>query len=124
MQAEGWQFNTEFSRFFAPDSSGNINIPNGTLRVSLSQDRMIKNNGFNVTVRKNRLYDLTAHTYNFSEWRATRINSDYTSTANQSGVNLDVVTLIPFEELPAVVQRYVTYRAAERAATQLVPILN
>ena len=33
---------------------------------------------------------------------------------------LDVVTLLDFDDLPSVAQRYVTYCAAQRAATQLV----
>ena len=120
VQSEGWQFNTEYSVFFTPDNNNEIIIPANTLRVSLSQDRMVKHNGFNVTIRQGKLYDLTAHTFDFDDWRGSRLNTDYTWTANQRGVNLDVVTLIQFEHLPAVVQRYVTYRAAERAATQLV----
>jgi len=118
VQAEGWQFNTEYRVFFSPDANGNIFLPEKTLRCSLSQDRMIKHNGFNVTIRNNKLYDLTGHTYDFSDWEAQKQEKYKYST--QKGVNLDVVTLIDFEHLPAVVQRYVTYRAAERAATQLV----
>ena len=33
---------------------------------------------------------------------------------------LDIVYLFPFEDLPNVFKRYITYRAAIRAATQLV----
>ena len=119
VQAEGWQFNTEFGFFIAPDSNNEIILPEGTLRASLSQDRMIKHNGFNVTIRQGKLYDLTGHTFDFSKWKGTK-QVEYKYEAGQTGVNLDIVTLIDFEHLPAVAQRYVTYKAAERAATQLV----
>jgi len=118
VQAEGWQFNTEYRVFFAPDSDGFIFLPKHTLRASLSQSRLIKNNGFNVTIRQNKLYDLTGHTFDFSDWEAQK-QEEYKYTT-EKGVNLDIVTLVEFEHLPAVVQRYITYRAAERAATQLV----
>ena len=37
---------------------------------------------------------------------------------------LDVVSLYKFEDLPNIFQRYITYRAAVRAATQLVSNAN
>ena len=44
VQTEGWQFNTEYARYFPLNTSNEIPIPKGTLRASLSQDRIIKHN--------------------------------------------------------------------------------
>ena len=49
------------------------------------------------------MYDRNEHTFEFT-------NDKY----------LDIVYLWPFEDLPNVFKRYVTYRSAGRAATQLV----
>ena len=53
--------------------------------------------------RDGKLYDLVNHTNEFD-----------------NALYLDLVTLYPFTDLPNVFQRYITYRTAVRAATQLV----
>ena len=57
----------------------------------------------NVVTRSGRLYDKVEHT-----------------DESENDVVLDIVTLYAFEDLPPVFRRYVIYRAAGRAATQLV----
>ena len=101
VQNEGWHFNTEYHIAVNPDSNKHVTIPNNALRYDL-------NDGFNnrlqdVVQRNGRLYDLVNHTDEFD-------NTLY----------LDLVTLYKFEDLPNPFQRYITYRAAVRAATQLV----
>jgi len=101
VQNEGWHFNTEYHIPQDPDANKNIPIPNNALRYDI-------NDGFNnkqqdVVNRDGKLYDLVNHTNEFD-------NTLY----------LDLVTLYPFVDLPNVFQRYITYRAAVRAATQLV----
>mgnify|MGYP003315791443 FL=1 len=55
-------------------------------------------------VRRNgRLYDTVNHTDVFT-----------------GDLSLDIMYLWPYEDLPMVFKRYITYRAAVRAATQLV----
>ena len=122
VQTWGWQFNTEYCLFLAPDVNNHIIIPEGTLQATLSQDPIVKYSGYNVTVREGKLYNLTQHTFDFSGWKGQRqvqMGGKWTwEPAN--GVNLDVITLLDFDDLPAVAQRFITYKAAERAATQLV----
>ena len=101
VQNEGWHFNTEYHIAKDPDANKQIPIPNNALRYDI-------NDGFNnkqqdVVNRDGKLYDLVNHTNEFD-------NTLY----------LDLVTLYPFADLPNVFQRYITYRAAVRAATQLV----
>ena len=100
-QAEGWHFNKETHVEFAIDSNGKIAIPNNVLSLDLHDNKfdrtrdLVRRNGF--------LYDKATHTDVFT-----------------SALDLDVVYLVPFENLPIAFRRYITYRASRAAATQLV----
>ena len=100
-QSEGWHFNTETHVEFAIDSNGKIAIPNNVLALDLHDNQssrtmdLVRRNGF--------LYDKIKHTDVFT-----------------SALDLDVVYLITFENLPTVFTRYITYKASRMAATQLV----
>ena len=74
---------------------------NNALRYDIHDG--LKDKSRDVVVRNGRLYDLVNHTDEFTET-----------------LYLDLVTLYAFEDLPNPFQRYITYRAAVRAATQLV----
>ena len=56
-----------------------------------------------VVVRDGKLYDLVSHT------------NEFTKT-----LYIDVTELFAFEKIPSIFQRYIIYRSAVRAATQLV----
>tara|TARA_Y100001938_G_scaffold30747_1_gene41808 strand:- start:1322 stop:1930 length:609 start_codon:yes stop_codon:yes gene_type:complete len=101
VQNEGWHFNTEYHIATEPDGNGYITIPNNALRYDINDG--LKDRSKDVVMRNGRLYDLVNHTDVFSET-----------------LYLDLVTLYAFEDLPNPFQRYVTYRSAVRAATQLV----
>ena len=103
-QAEGWHFNTEKHVKYFPDSvTGKIAIANDVLQLDVSEGwthriyDVIRRDGF--------LYDKIDHTDDFSS-----IDS----------IDLDVVKLYTFENLPIPFRRYITYRASTKAATQLV----
>ena len=101
VQNEGWHFNTEYHVKVTPDATTkHVVLPENTLRYDL-RDSHDKNQ--DVVIRNGRLYDLVDHTDEFT-----------------TDLYLDVVTLYKFEDLPNPFQRYITYRAASRAATQLV----
>ena len=101
VQNEGWHFNTEYHIATDPDADGYITIPNNALRYDIHDG--LKDRSKDVVQRNGRLYDLVNHT------------DVFTAT-----LYLDLVTLYAFEDLPNPFQRYITYRAAVRAATQLV----
>ena len=101
VQNEGWHFNTEYHVKITPDSNGYLSIPANTLRYDIHNDSIDKSR--DVVTRNGRLYDLIDHTDVFTE-----------------DLYVDIVTLYAFEDLPNVFQRYITYRSAVRAATQLV----
>ena len=100
-QAEGWHFNTEKHVRFAIDANGKIAIGDDILSMDLHDNQarrtsnLVRRNGF--------LYDKQDHTDVFT-----------------ADLDLDVVRLYNFEDLPIVFRRYITYRASRQAATQLV----
>jgi len=101
VQNEGWSFNTEYHVTYSPDTDGYFVIPPNVIRFDVHNNQNIKTT--DVVKRNGRLYDKYNHTDVFT-----------------ADLDLDVVTLYEFSDLPSVFQRYITYRAAGRAAAQLV----
>lgn len=93
VQTESWDFNTELSYPIVPDSEGNINVPTNTLKIEPSNDNPeVKGQ---LVQRGNKLWDRVAHTFT--------INKTY---------KYDVVTFLPFENLPESARYYITLKAA------------
>tara|TARA_B100001741_G_scaffold300587_1_gene287997 strand:+ start:330 stop:947 length:618 start_codon:yes stop_codon:yes gene_type:complete len=101
VQNEGWSFNSEEHVTFSPDSNGYITMPANVIRFDVHDG--LNNRTTNVVVRNGRLYDKYNHTDVFT-----------------SDLLVDVVSLYEFNDLPSIFQRYITHRAAGRAAAQLV----
>ena len=105
VQNEGWHFNTEKHVNYTPDAvTGKITVGSDILKMDVSNGW--SHRVYDVVKRNGYLYDKFDHT---DDW----------STAT-SGIDLDVVRLFSFEDLPSVFQRYVIFMASGRAATQLV----
>ena len=103
-QAEGWHFNTEKHVKYSPDSvTGKIAIANDVLQLDVSNGWTRRE--YDVVRRNGYLYDKIDHTDDFSA-----IDS----------IDLDVIKLQNYEDLPIIFRRYITYRASRMAATQLV----
>ena len=100
VQNEGWSFNTEDHVEKTPDANGYIAYDTNVLRMDLTdgEDKL-----YDVVKRNGRLYDKVNHT---DVW-----------TSNQ---HVNIVWLFNFDDVPSIFQRLITYRAAGRAATQLV----
>ena len=100
-QSEGWHFNTEKHVKFAIDANGRIAIGNDIVAMDLHDNYtkrtmdLVRRNGF--------LYDKIDHTDVFT-----------------ADLDLDIIRLYKFEDLPLPFRRYITYRASRQAATQLV----
>ena len=103
-QAEGWHFNTEYHVKYTPDSTTHkIAIGNDVLSLDHHDNQARRTYDF---VRRNGfLYDKIDHTDEF---------------ADVESIDLDVVKLHSFENLPIMFRRYIVYRATRMAATQLV----
>ena len=103
-QAEGWHFHTEKHVAYEPDSvTGKITIANVGLQLDVSEGWTRRE--YNVVRRNGVLYDKIDHTDDFSTIES---------------IDLDVVKLVAFEDLPTIFRRYITNRASRTAATQLV----
>ena len=89
-QAEGWHFNTEKHVTFSPDSNKHILIGNDILSMDL-HDNYTKRTS-NLVRRNGRLYDKIDHTDEFD-----------------GDLDLDVVRLYAFEDLPIIFRRFITY---------------
>ena len=100
-QSEGWHFNTEKHVTFARDANGKIAIGNDILSMDLHDNQARRT--FNLVRRSGFLYDKIKHTDVFTQ-----------------DLDLDIVRLYNFEDLPIVFRRYIIYRASRVAATQLV----
>ena len=98
LQSEGWTFNSEKAYPFTPDSAGNIVIPDNVLQLDAeyrSPTDLVK--------RQGKLYDKRNHTFTFSDQ-----------------VELDVVWLVDFDDMPDAFKNYATMRAANLFAGRSV----
>ena len=101
-QSEGWHFNTEYHVRFTPDSvTKKIAISDDIVSMDLHDNQARRH--FDLVRRNGVLYDKIDHTDVFT-----------------SDLDLDIVRLYNFEDLPTPFRRYITYRASRQAATQLV----
>lgn len=92
VQSVGWHFNTEEGFTLTPTVfDKEILVPANCLRVTTSgPDR-----GIDVVQRGTRLYDRQNHTYKF-----------------EKSLTVDMVLLLPFNELPETARYYITIRSA------------
>tara|TARA_R100001015_G_C4567841_1_gene126420 strand:- start:45 stop:653 length:609 start_codon:yes stop_codon:yes gene_type:complete len=100
VQSEGWHFNTENHVEFTPVND-EITIADNILKLDVSDDWSSRE--YDVINKNGKLYDKLDHTQTWTE-----------------AIDLDVVYLYEFENIPVVFRRYITYRASRMAATQLV----
>tara|TARA_R100001594_G_scaffold1251_6_gene5254 strand:- start:5897 stop:6535 length:639 start_codon:yes stop_codon:yes gene_type:complete len=108
VQNEGWVFNIEYHIKETVNSTDNkINISSNVIRIDM-EDEWDRTRDF---IRKKdsdgiwKLYDKVNHTFEYPD-------NDY--------FYVNKVTLLAFEEIPSPFQRYIIYKAAGRAAVQLV----
>lgn len=104
-QAEGWHFNRERHVPFSKDTVTNkIAISNDIVKIDLPDNWSRRH--YNFVRRGGYLYDKITHTDTFTDMGTT--------------IELDVIRIYNYEDLPPVFKRYITYRASRMAATQLV----
>ena len=107
VQNEGWHFNTERHVKYTPQNVGGVQkiaIGSDILKMDVT-DGWSKRH-YDVVKRNGYLYDKYDHTDDWDELT--------------DGIDLDIVKLVSFEDLPEVFKRYIVYKASTRAATQLV----
>jgi hypothetical protein len=90
VQTKGWHFNTDKGITLTPTNSGEIVIPSNCLRVDPTAEEEV-----DAVHRGSRFYNRTTHTYTFDK-----------------PVKVDMVVLLPFDELPQAARHYITIKAA------------
>lgn len=100
VQSEGWNFNHVPSVKFSPQADGRIPVPGNALSVTITG---VAGGRDEVIDRGNYLFNKTDSTYTFTE--------DLTA---------EVITHLPFEELPEVARQYIAVRAARVLAQSRV----
>jgi hypothetical protein len=93
IQAQGWNFNTEPDYKIIADSDGNVVLPSNVLRAdAVDKFRSSKNEYIQ---RGNKIYDKRQHTFNIGK-----------------DLELNLVVLLDFTDLPEVARRYITVKSA------------
>ena len=104
VQLMGWYFNIEYNYSLPTDLEGHITLPPNIISVDVEP----RTAGFlkepqDVVQRGNRLYDLTNHTYVFTD-----------------ALTATITVLLPFEELPETAKAYITVRASRLFVSRVV----
>ena len=93
VQSLGWNFNTELKWSLVPDIEGSLYLPQNCLNVD---DReLVRHGDYDYVLRGQRLYDRINHTY-----------------AIGKAVEVDMIALLDFLELPEAARSYITIRSA------------
>lgn len=95
----GWWFNREGNWNIAPDSNGEVNLPNNTLAVL--QCYALNDRKIPMTMRGGKLYSTWNHTFNMRQY----VNTN-------GALRLTLVVMLPFEHLPPSAMQAVAYQAA------------
>jgi len=102
IQNEGWVFNREENVPLSPDGiTKYILWPADALRIDITGNQYDRST--NIVKRAGKLYDKVLKKFQFDQT-----------------IYADIVRVYDFDDIPSVFQRYITYRASTRAATQLV----
>jgi hypothetical protein len=92
VQSKGWHFNTDKKISLSPEAfTGEVRVPSNCLRVDTVED----DKEVDVVLRGFRLYDRVNHTYSFTR-----------------SLMVDMVVLLPFEEIPETARHFITIKAA------------
>jgi hypothetical protein len=90
LQVSGWNFNTDNKVTIQPDSAGHLRLPANTLKADATNTTT--DNGW--VMRNAKMYNKTTNTY-----------------ITEQTLEVDLVLLLPFEELPEAARQYATLRA-------------
>lgn len=97
VQTRGWHWNTDKKYKIVPTTSGEIVLPDNTLKVDAVDPTL------DVVQRGRKLWDRREHTFQIDK-----------------AVEVDIVWMLPFEELPQVARYYITVRAGRKFQDRVV----
>lgn len=93
VQSAGWHFNTEIRYNLARNSSNEITLPTNAIKVD--KTNILREYDMDVVERGRKLYDRIGNKYTFD-----------------NDIEVNMVVLLPFEELPETARRYITLKSA------------
>ena len=93
VQSTGWHFNTEIRYNLARNSSNEITLPTNAIKID--KTNILREYEMDVVERGRKLYDRIGNKYTFD-----------------SDIEVDMVLLLSFDELPETARRYITLKGA------------
>jgi hypothetical protein len=91
VQASGWNFNSDYNYKLSPTFEGEVLVPANTLKV----DGVTQSYDTDIIMRGKKLYNRRTHSFNIGKT-----------------VEVNIVFLLEFEDLPEAARRYITLRGA------------
>ena len=113
VQNEGWQFNLEENVTKEPPTSGS---DDNKILVGAQEIRV----NIHSHANQAKLMDTVIRYDSDNVRKVYSLEDNKFDAFTEASYKCDIVTLYLFEKIPNVFQRYITYRAAVRAATQLI----
>ena len=101
VQSMGWVFNTDIRYTLSPNSSDNIPLPSNTLRVDTTGLKRDYNK--DIIERDNKLYNRITNSFIFTE-----------------DVEVDIIFLFDFAELPEIARQYIALRAGRKFQENII----
>ena len=101
VQSAGWVFNTDIRYTLSPNNSSYIELPSNTLRVDTTGLKRDYNK--DIIERENRLYDRTKNSFIFT-----------------TDVEVDIIFLFDFVELPEIARQYIALRAGRKFQENII----
>ena len=96
VQSKGFVFNTDLEYTLFPGSDGTVHLPANILRVDTT--KLVRSSEEDIVERGRKLYDRKNNTFNLSK--------------KTTGIKLDLIIQLDFEDLPEPARRYIALRSA------------
>lgn len=101
VQSAGWHFNTEIRYTLNRTPSKTINLPDNVVKVDKTS--ILRDYDLDVVERGRQLYDRIGNKYTFD-----------------SDIEVNMVVLLKFDELPEIARRYITLRSARTYQQRMI----
>ena len=101
VQSAGWHFNTEIRYKLIRTANKTISLPANVVKID--KTNLLRDYNIDVVERGRQLYDRIGNKYTFDD-----------------DIEVDMVVLLPFDEIPEVARRYFTLRAARTFQQRII----
>ena len=101
VQSAGWHFNTEIRYKLIRTANKTISLPANVVKID--KTNLLRDYNIDVVERGRQLYDRIGNKYTFDD-----------------DIEVDMVVLLPFDEIPEVARRYITLRAARTFQQRII----